>query len=229
MNQLHSELRTASVTPLASCRSTISTSSPRLVVVIRQVEEDVLLAGRIRELARERSLPVLLVGIAPDASREAELRRSLITIAAFLREGDSRKDLGLHRAAESSTAEIQIEHGRDWLSKVRALLQPDDVLACYSEQQSSFLERPLSDVLSCGLNLPIYTFAGLQADQLRGRKALIQAASWTGSLVSIAAFLILQARIVMAVQGWLQSTLLLIALLAEVGVVWFVNSLIAQI
>lgn len=218
MNQLHSAVQAPAETHVANYAIPPAKNRPRLVVVIREVEEEALLAGRIRELARARGLPVLLLGVARDSSTEAKLKRGLITIAAFLREG----------SAHAGTPEIQMEHGRDWMNRVTALLQPGDMLACYAEQQTAMFERPLSDLLSRGLNIPIYTFEGAGAERT-SQNRLAQAASWAGSLACIGAFLVLQARIVLAFQGWLQSALMLVALLAEVGSVWFVNSLSAQL
>lgn len=217
MNQIP-DLQIESVAPVSAREMALTPTSPRLVVVIREAEEEAVLAGRIQELARQRCLSVLLVGIARDAASEAALRRSLVTIAAFLKAN-----------SHASAPEIRIEQGRDWISKVRAVLTPGDTLACYSEQKAGILERPLSDTLATGLNMPVYTFAGLRGDGIRRQTMLAQIVSWAGSLASIGAFVLLQARIVMAVQGWLQSVLLLGTLLAEVGVVWLVNSLIAQV
>lgn len=214
MNQIH-DLRIDAVAVRQIARTP---NGPRLVVVMRQVEEEALLAGRIQEVARQRGLSVLLLGVARDAASEAALRRSLVTIAAFL-EANSR----------ACAPEIRIEQGRDWISKVRAILAPGDMLACYSEGRAGMLERPLSDVLASGLSMPVYTFAGLRGEGGRRPSILAQVVSWAGSLGSIGAFMLLQARIVIGIQGWPQSVLLLITLLAEVGTVWLVNSLSAQI
>lgn len=228
MNQLNSDLQTRTAAPLVACNTSPSTGAARLVVVIREAEEEALLAGRIQELAESRGLAPLLVGVVPDAAKEAELRRRLVTIAAFLKESKAHAGLTFQQAAMVSAPQIQIERGRDWINKVRALVRPNDTLACYSEDAAGLLERPLSDILSCGLNMPVYTFGGLRPER-PGHHYLSHAASWLGSLASIVGFLILQARIVIGVQGWAQSALLLVALLAEVGVVWFVNSVTGQI
>ena len=86
MNQLHSAVQAPAETHVANYAIPPAKNRPRLVVVIREVEEEALLAGRIQELARARGLPVLLLGVARDSSTEAKLKRGLITIAAFLRD-----------------------------------------------------------------------------------------------------------------------------------------------
>lgn len=229
MNQLHSDMQIESVAPARTYSVAGSTDSARLVVVIREAEEEALLAGRIQELARARGLPVLLVGIARDASAEATLRRSLVTIAAFLREANTVAGRSLRGSNAAMAPDIHVECGRDWLSKLRTLLRAGDMLACYSEEEAGVFERPLSDILSTRLRMPIYAFAGLRAEQGHRQSRLAQAASWAGSLASIGGFLVLQARIVTTIQGWPQSVLMLAALAAEVAVIWLVNSLIGQI
>ena len=229
MNQLHPDLQIESAALVTATAACATSSNPRLVVVIREVQEEAMLAGRIQEVARARGLSVLLVGIARDAATEAALRRNLVTVAAFLKEGNAHAGLPLRRATSAPAPEIQIEHGRDWLSKVRANLKPGDTLACYSEEPSGLFDRPLSDTLSCAVDMPVYTFTTLRAERSRGRDIAVQAASWIGSIASIGGFLMLQARIVLAVQGWVQSALLLITLLAEVGVVWAVNSVSGRV
>ncbi len=229
MNQLHSEVQVASAVRVAASEAAVKVVAPRLVVVMREPEEEVVLAGRILELARARSLPVVLVGVARDPAKEATLRRSLVTIAAFIREATAYAGRSLNPGASTGSPEIQIECGRDWMNGLRSLLRRGDVLACYSEDRAGILERPLNDILCSGLNMPVYTFAGLTAPKSPRQNRWTQMASWVASLASIGGFLMLGARIVIAVQGWLQSVLLLVALLVEVAVVWFVNSLIAQI
>src|SRR5512142_3312312 len=104
MNQLRSPVQAPVAAPMPRYAVPSIASRPRLVVVIRDVQEEALLAGRIQELARARGLSVLLLGIARDPALEAELRRGLITIAAFLEEGSRHTD----------RPQIQVECGRDW-------------------------------------------------------------------------------------------------------------------
>ncbi len=227
MNQVHSDLQVSSGSRLATGPDLQASNAQRLVVVIRDVEEEGLLAGRILELAQPRGLAILLLGIVRDSSREADLRRKLVTIAAFLDGGNSRAALSVRGRGSARAPEIRIEHGKDWMAAVRFLLQPGDMLACYSEQRGGVPERPLSDLLAWGLDMPIYIFAGLESPNSKGNNWLSQAASWLSSLASIGIFLLIQAGIVTDVQGWLQSALLLVVLVAEVGVLWFLNSLLA--
>lgn len=217
MNQLRSDVQVPVSAPMTRYPASATAGRSRLVVVIRDVQEEALLAGRIQEQARARGLPVFLLGIAREPAMEAQVRRSLVTIAAFLQEGNR----------HAGQLEIQVECGRDWLNHISALVRPGDLVACYADGSSVF-GRSLSDTLSRALNVPIYTFQGPGAERTP-HNTLAQLASWVGSLACIGGFLLLQARIVLAFQGTLQSVLMLLALGAEVGSIWLVNSLSGQL
>jgi hypothetical protein len=226
MNRLDTDLRIPPVADTAIYDNSSLSRPRRLVVVMLDAEEGAFLAGRILELARSRALPVLLVGAAPDATGAAELRRKLVTLAAFIKAEDSLA--GRHPAGSDARmrVELQIEQGTDWIARVKSLVQPDDMLACYSEGTVGMRRRPLTDVLSANLNMPVYAFSGLGGQESSRQSRLVQAVSWLASLGSIGAFLLLQARIVMVAQGWPQSVLLLLTLFAEAGVIYVLNSLL---
>ncbi len=197
----------------------------RLVVVMLEPDEEAMLAGRILTLAGEDCRNVLLVGICPDALRQTELRRRLVTIAAFLREQTLPGTTRTARSQEELCVEVRVEHGKDWIQRIRMTLQPGDMLACYEGQEAGGLRRQLCDVLSSNLEPPLYVFSQLAPPRSSRRTLLSQATSWLGSLAGIGTFFLLQVRIVTAIQGATQSILLLVTLFAEVGVIWIWNSL----
>jgi hypothetical protein len=210
---------------LATCRPAPIGGGTRLIAVLEDATEAALLASRILELAQRQSLGILLLGVAPDPSGVSELRRQLVTIAAFIRQEQARMGLAGSRGVPAHSLEIQIEIGRDWLRGIKDELQPGDTVACSSAQVVGMLGRPLTDVLASNLNVPIYAFAGLERPRGNPQHALSQVAAWVCSLASIGGFLFLQARMVTYVQGWPQSALLLLTLGMEVASIWFLNSL----
>ncbi len=226
MNQTHTDVQVSPSVPLTTVRRSPEVKAQRLVVAIRDSEEEASLASRILELAQPRGLSILLLGIAPDPTEEAGLRRQLVTIAAFVEGEYSRMGLAVPGTRQSERVEIRIECGREWLAKLRSLLRPGDMLACYSEDRVGLLERPMSDILSSSLNMPIYTLSGLNTEHRQRRSYVAQAAAWLVSLGSIAGFFVVQARVVTAIQGWEQSALLLVSLVGEAGLIWVVNSLL---
>jgi hypothetical protein len=194
--------------------------------VIRGVDEEASLAGRILALAQPRALPILLVGVARDAVRAAALRRTLVTIAAFLRAQSL--SAGANSSGRAPTQiELLVEQGPDWLGRVARLVQPGDMLACVDAEVGGARHRPLNDILSSRLKMPMYTFTSVRDIEQGRRKMIPQIAAWLTSLGSIAGFMAVQVRIVLMAQGWLQSVLLLVTVLAEVGMVWLLNSLFA--
>ncbi len=228
MNQIDSDLQVSASVRAEALKKPIVRDTQRLIVIIRDAEEEALLASRILGLAEPRGLDILLVGIAPDSAKEATLRRKLVTIAAFLNERSPRSGTALRQVIPARCVDVQMQHGRDWIGSIRSLLRPDDTIACYTGETVGMLERPLSDILASGLNRPIYTFTGLRGQQRNRQNYFAQAASWVSSIASIGGFLALQARIVTAVQGTMQSVLLLVTVLAEVGIIWGLNSLFGQ-
>ncbi len=228
MNRLDTDVKVVPLVKSAPAYDLHFQAARRLAVVIVEVAEEALLASRILELAKPLGLQILLIGVAPDRADERKVRRQMVTLAAFLREGEAfshargeQKDRGIH-------LEIQVVQGKDWLGKIKALLCRDDMLACYSEQVVGSQQRPLTDILASSTNVPIYSFSGLRDAENSREKVVSQAAAWLVSLASIAGFFLIQARIVVALQGWAQTLALLLTLFAEAGVIWLVNSLFAQ-
>lgn len=227
MNRSDVELRSVPFFEPATAEISKSAEDRRLVVVMLDAAEEALLAGRILALAEPRGLRVLLIGVAPDPQGEAKLRRKLATIAAFLKDHRSPTRSDWPESNRDTWVEYRIEHGKDWIARTRALLRPNDMLACYSEQVIGTRQRPLSDILSSTLNMSIYTFTGLHGPEKSRQPVVSQALSWIGSLAAVGGSLLLQARIVTAVQGGAQTALLLLTVIAEVGLIWVLNSLFA--
>jgi hypothetical protein len=228
MNRLDSHVQMPALMKAAPTMVPCTESAGRLAVVIVEVTEEALLASRILELARPLGLPIVLVGIAPDRADERKIRRNLVRIAAFIREGDALYQARPERIDHATRVEIEIVQGKDWAGQMKSFLQHDDMLACYSEQVVGSKQRPLTDILASSTNTPIYSFSGLRITEKSRQNWLPQAAAWLASLVSIAGCFVVQARIVMALQGWAQSLLLLVTLIAEAGLIWLLNSLIGQ-
>ncbi len=226
MNELKSAVRSPSQISVKPMSAPRTEPVRRLAVVILDTEEEALLASRILELATPLGLPILLLGVAVDPADEKKVRRKLVTIAAFLREGDARLEKPGSRCGIQ--IEMQIVQGRDWPTKIKASLSRDDMLACYSEQVVGRQQRPLTDILASSTAAPIYSFSGLRVSEQSRQSMLAQAGAWIASLASIGGCFLVQARIVMSVQGWAQTVLLLVTLFAEAGLIWLVNSLFSQ-
>jgi hypothetical protein len=228
MNRSDTILQTPAQVGAAHASIPWAEAKRRLAVVILDVEDETLLASRILELARPLDLRVLLIGIAPDPVDEQRIRRNLVTIAAFLREDDALHQARGRHDHHGFTPEMQIVQGGDWPTRIHSYLQPDDMLACYSEQVGGSRKRPLADILASSTRAPIYSFTSLHPAEESRPDLLSQAAAWLTSLASIGGCFLVQARIVTTVQGWAQTALLLVSLFAEAGLIWLLNSLFSQ-
>ena len=219
--------QTASLIRLPSAIDIHPAATARLVVVILDTGEEAALAGRILTLAHSNALYVLLLGVCSNPAKTAELRRKLVTIAAFIRDQSRYEMTNSKESAQSLSVEIGVVEGKGWITQTKELLRSTDWLACYSEQAIGAGDKSLSDVLSSNFNAPLYVFSGLSASHPRRNKIFSQAASWLGSIASIAGFSLLQIRIVGILQGWAQTVLLLLTIFAETGLIWIWNSLFA--
>jgi hypothetical protein len=225
MHTSYSPLQTAAAIHVPSSRDPGEVIDQRLVVIMLEADEEAVLASRILVLAGTRYQHVLLLGVCPDPLRQTELRRKLVTIAAFLRQQRLPAESHLSQSLQSLSVEITIERGRDWIERIKTVLQPDDEVACYDAQNVGRQPKPLCDILSSELEFPIYVLSDLRPSGPARQQLLSQATSWLGSIAAIGAFFLLQARIAAVVQGWAQSCLLLVTLFAEVSIVWIWNSL----
>ena len=214
MNRPDSRFQTVPLVPLPPPDASPPVAAKRLIAVIPYADEEAALASRILTLARPRGLQVLLFGICPDPDEEAGLRRKLVTIAAFIRD-------------ERLSVEIRMEHGKDQIEKVKAILRHDDMLACYAEQNVGPWHKSLSDALLSSVDIPIYILSGLRPSRPTRKNLFLQAVSWLGSIAAIGGFFLLQVKITEATDGWVQTALLLLTLFVEVGLIWTWNSLFA--
>ncbi len=185
--------------------------TPRLVVVVPHVTEAALLAGRIHGIARARGAHVLLIGVAPDPALETELRRELALLAAFVR------NAGTH-------AEVRVERDLEWLSGFRYLLGDHDMLACCAGNSPHQTRQTWADVLSTRLSRPVYVFGQADLAQSPGVGRLRGLLPWLGSIVILLGFLWLQIQLSQHAGSAADTTVLMLSVPIEVGLIWLCNS-----
>ena len=119
-------------------------SAGRLIVLCPGFEmESSKIASQIWGIAKSLGVNVLLLGLSNDHGEDSRLRRKLIILSASI------KDANI-------SAEIMLEHGSDWARQLKKILQPGDVVACYADQRTGILRKPLGQSLKSILNVPIY-------------------------------------------------------------------------
>jgi hypothetical protein len=133
----------------------------RLIVLVAPAEVDeALLACRIWTLAVPSRSDVWYVALAREADDELRARRGLVMLAAITR------DDRIHVAT-------QVVFQSHWLTALRPLVQPGDVIVCAAEQTVKRLGRsaqPLSAQLAAALNAPVYVLEGVSVEQPPRRK-----------------------------------------------------------
>ena len=197
--------------PLASKAGVVPAplATRRLIVLVSEADwDDPELPGRIWTLASSRGSAVSLLGLIPEAAREPQARRQLISMAAAIQ--DSRIPAG-----------ILVEVGNDWVGQVRSVWQPGDLVVCTA---AGLRQRSLSQLLSSSLQVPVHVLTDLRAAPDSGPGLLRQIVSWGGALGILGGFLWLQIALGQPPRDAGQSLLLALTVLAEVSLLWIWNS-----
>jgi hypothetical protein len=166
---------------------------------------------RIWELANSTGMHVQLYGLRKDRAEEPRVRRELVSMASLLQDG-------------GICAEVNVCIGTNWLDVARVNYKPGDVIVCFAEQRTGFLQKPLSQILESNFKATVYILSDL-APQTSKPNRLLQISAWLGSIGIVIGFGILQANVVQLPQGWTQSALLVLSIVPEFWLIWFWNSL----
>jgi hypothetical protein len=187
--------------------------SRRLIVLFPASETDSPdLEHRIWEIARTLHSNVLLLSLTSDFEEETQLRRKLVTMAAMIKD-------------PSVATDIMIEHGHDWVSQVRKICQPGDVVACYAGQKTGLMRRPLDQVLRSRLEAPIYILSDSQPSANLKRTFLSRLLFWSGSLAIIGGFFGVEASLAQLPQDWAHNSLIYVCIFLEIALIFLWNIL----
>lgn len=166
---------------------------------------------RIWEIARSSGLDVLILSICNDVYEESQLRRQLITMAAMISDAQI-------------CADIQIDHGNDWIKQVKSIYRSGDVIACYAGQRVGLMQKPLHEILRLQWDATIYVLSADRPIKNSRPNLLSQVAFWLGALAIVGAFLGLEVNIVQLPQDWAHNLLFYLCVFVEIGILWFWNS-----
>ncbi|MBC7875838.1 MAG: hypothetical protein H7Y59_01595 [Anaerolineales bacterium] len=210
MNKLNSQ--TASLTLSTASYSELKPAR-RLIVLVPYLEVDPIPAARrVWELANEMDSCVHFIGLHNDAEQELTLRRELVTMSAMVND-------------RKVSSDIEVIFGKDWAEAVKSRWQAGDIVVCFSEQRVGLLRKPLSEVLQSELNIPLYILSGLYPKNSPRPNWPAQIAAWTGSVVIILGFFLLQVKVDHLAKDWSHTLLLLLSIPIEVSMIWGWNSL----
>jgi hypothetical protein len=143
------------------------------------------LAQRLWHLAAPAGWAVLLLGLAAAPERELPLRRALALLGAQTR----------HDPVAVSTSVVVAQ---DWLSALRPLWCPGDLVVCFGDQplRPPGRQPALPGAVRGALDVPVYVLDDAPSPQWPGRGRRARAWVWAlCSLAVIAGFFALQAWI----------------------------------
>jgi hypothetical protein len=184
----------------------------RLIVLVPESEADTSsVARKVWELANALGSRVQFLGLCKDEAREPSLRRQIIAISTMV-------------GGSSVSVESKIEFGSNWLGFVKSNLSKGDVVACFAEHRTGFMNRPLNQILESNLDTTIYVLPEVQLENPRSNW-ISSVAGWVGSIAIIALFFWGQARLTQMPQDWAHTSLLYLSVFVEVGLMWLWNSL----
>jgi hypothetical protein len=183
----------------------------RLIVLVPADSDYSPMTHRIWDLANLSGNRVLLISLCKDPVRAPSIYRQLITMAALIQNGNV-------------MAEAHVETGNNWAAAITNIYQAGDMVVCFVSQRAGLFHKPLSQVLQSSLKIPIYILSDVQMPEKEKSQWVPQFIAWAGSIGLITGFFLLQVRVVMLPSDWIQNTLLLILLVAELWLVWLWNS-----
>jgi hypothetical protein len=195
--------------------STTALSGPkaarRFVVLVPDLESGFIPAiHKIWELADRQHSRVLLIGLCKDPKQAPSLRRALIILCAMVQDG-------------KIPVETNVEIGTNWVAVVRRHYQADDMIVCFAEQRAGLLQKPLSQILESNLGIPVYVVSGMHMSKPKSNW-LADVTAWLGSIAIIAAFGLLQVKVIQMSEGWFQTLLLILAVISEIWLIWVWDS-----
>jgi hypothetical protein len=213
MNNLDSLVSDKYPNPVSADTNLASMSTERLVIPVLEADIDIsLLAQRIYKLAVSMRSDVLLIGISPDYLEEASIRRQLVTLAAAIQD-------------RSFSLETMVLGGVSWMKKMEAILRPGDMIVIQAKEEISTESRSLSQELTSRFQAPVYILSGLNSPRYKHSGYLSQLILWLGAIAIMAGFFWIQVKIDQLPTDWAHTTLLLVSVIIEFGLLLLWNSL----
>jgi len=182
----------------------------RLIVLVPDVADAALLAGRIQRVAGPWKQDVVLFGMVSKSSSESELRRRITLLAAFLEQAGTR-------------AEIQMVQDIHCMHALQGTVGEKDRLAyCVAEGPTAFGERWLERLADQFLR-PVYAFMDAKSSS-QTKPTPSRLASSIGSVIVIVGFTWLQIELSRGGAGAANTAWLMLSVGAEFGLIWLLNA-----
>jgi hypothetical protein len=191
----------------------VSMSAERLVIPLLEADINIgQLAQRIYKLATSIHSNVLLIGISPNHLEEATIRRHLVTLAAAIQD-------------RSVSVNTMVLGGVSWMKKMEEIIWPGDMIVIQAKEELSKEGRSISQELTSRFQAPIYILSGLKTPRYKRLGLLSQFILWLGAIGIMAGFFWMQVKIDQLPKDWAHTTLLLVSVIVEFGLLLLWNSL----
>ena len=201
MNRLDTQLENNSISLSPVSHSNIGPTH-RLIVLVPNADLDYATATRrVWELAGELGAHIQFIGLCKDMAEESSLRRQLVTMTAMVQDG-------------RASAEANVEIGSNLVDVVKRNYKTGDMIVCFAEQQVGLLQKPLTQILQSNMSIPVYVLAGLFSQKPKATW-LSDVMAWSGSLVIVLGFCILQVRIIQLPTDWFQNVAFILSIIPE--------------
>jgi hypothetical protein len=184
----------------------------RLIVPVTSTESDLTaVTRRVWELASTNKAHIQFIGLCNDPSQEHSLRRTVVTMSAMVNYDDV-------------SADVEVVTGKNWVEYIKSRYQPGDMVVCFDGQGAGISQKPLSQILQSELNIPLYILAGTYKQNDTRASWATKITAWTGFIVIILGFFMLQVRIDHFAEG-LTIVLQILTVAVEFWLLWTWNSL----
>ncbi|MGE5379011.1 MAG: hypothetical protein ACM3XO_28470, partial [Bacteroidota bacterium] len=120
---------------------------------------------------------------------ESSLRRTLVKMAAMVN-------------YDHVSAQTEVIFGTDWMKAVKSRCQPGDMVVCVDHEQYGVQKKPLPEILQPDLDVPLYILPGFDPQNNSSLWWMAQAVAWTGFIVLILGFSLLQVKIILLATSW---------------------------
>lgn len=183
----------------------------QLIILVPADADCASITRRICKLAIDSNSCILLLGLFRNEEEELALRRELAMASALIRDA-------------KVYVEITVERGTDWVQAVRPLYHAGDIIVCLTDQSIGIRRKPLSQILESNFNTTVYILSETPM-QTQKPKLLTQIIAWSGLIVIVGGFFLLQVDITRMPQNGFQTVLLILLLVPEIWLVQLWNSL----
>jgi hypothetical protein len=177
-----------------------------LIVLVPASEANLSpLMRKVWDLAESTGANIKFLGLCNDRTEEPGLRSKLITMAAMVN-------------YDHISAQTEVILETDWVKAVKSRCQSGDMVVCIEHQQYDIRQQPLQEILQSDLQVPVYILTEFDPQSSSRFRWMHQAAAWTGFIVLILGFSMLQVKIILLDTAWT----MLLELLTTAAEFWLI-------